>query len=204
MDADVLLEARNIHKAFGRQQVLRGLDLTVRRGEIQGIVGENGSGKTTLLTILVGMRQPDVGGRVLTRGGLGYCPQRPLVFEQLTVLENFAFFAAAYGLRCWRGSADRLLERLRFEADAGKRVSAVSGGTRQKLNLALALLHDPALLLLDEPYSGFDWETYLLFWEEARELRARGCGLVVVSHLVYDRSLIDRRWTLSRGTLQCH
>ncbi len=59
-------------------------------------------------------------------------------------------------------------------------------------------------VLLDEPYSGFDWETYLLFWEEARALRARGCGLVVVSHLVYDRSLIDRRWTLSRGTLRCH
>ncbi len=202
MDSDALLEARDVYKAFGRRGVLAGVSLTVRRGEIQGIVGENGSGKTTLLRILVGMLAPDQ-GRISTRGGLGYCPQEPLVFERLTVLENLAYFAAAYGLRSWRASAERLLGRLRFERDAGTRVAEVSGGTRQKLNLALALLHEPALLLLDEPYSGFDWETYLLFWEEARALRTRGCGLVVVSHLVYDRSLIDRYSTLVGGELRC-
>jgi ABC-2 type transport system ATP-binding protein len=81
------------------------------------------------------------------------------------------------------------------------RVTEVSGGTRQKLNLALALLHEPALLLLDEPYAGFDWETYLLFWELARELRAAGCGLLVVSHLVYDARPFDRILTLARGRL---
>jgi ABC-type multidrug transport system ATPase subunit len=167
-----------------------------------GVVGENGSGKTTLLKILAGLVRPDKGERVV-RGRLGYCPQDPLVFERLTVTENLAYFAAAYGLREWRPRAMDLLGLLRFEAHANTLAGLVSGGTRQKLNLALALLHDPDLLLLDEPYSGLDWETYLLFWSHARELRAHGKALLVVSHFVFDRGPLDRLWELREGKLQC-
>ncbi len=79
----------------------------------------------------------------------------------------------------------------------------LSGGTQQKLNLALALLHDPQLLILDEPYSGFDWETYLQFWDLALQFREAGKGILIVSHLIYDRKQFDVVCTLEKGVLSC-
>jgi len=200
--SETLLEARNLFKSFVGRPVLAGLDLSLSGAEIVGVGGENGTGKTTLLRILAGLLKPDAGER-LTRGRLGYCPQEPLVFDRLTVSENLTFFAAAYGLRDGDPVAGDLLRRFRFEAQAQQLVATVSGGTRQKLNLVLALLHDPDVLLLDEPYSGFDWESYLQFWDHARELRERGKALLVVSHLVHDRERYDRVLDLRGGRLQC-
>ena len=85
--------------------------------------------------------------------------------------------------------------------DVYKPVGALSGGTRQKLNLTLALMHDPSVLLLDEPYQGFDWETYLHFWDLVVDLRERGCAVLVISHLVFDRERFDCLYHLARGTL---
>ncbi len=200
--AGALLEVRGVVKAFKGRKVLTGLDLTVERGRTVGIIGENGSGKTTLLKLLVGLLRPD-GGDMSIAGRVGYCPQDPLVFQHLTVRENFAFFAAAYGLRSWIDPMAELLRCFRFESSETMLVSEVSGGTRQKLNLCLALLHDPDLLLLDEPYSGFDWETYLEFWSNVRELKAQGKGLLVVSHFIYDRGRLDDIYDLRDGRLQC-
>jgi ABC-type multidrug transport system ATPase subunit len=196
-----LLEARRLSKSFAGRRVLAGVDLTVSAGEIVGVGGENGAGKTTLLLILAGLLRPDVGERVV-HGRFGYCPQEPLVFERLTVSENLAFFAAAYGLDGPRPAADELLRRFRFESQAHTLVAHVSGGTRQKLNLVLALLHDPDVLLLDEPYSGLDWEAYLQFWSLASELRERGKAVLVVSHLVHDRERYDRVLDLNDGGLR--
>jgi ABC-2 type transport system ATP-binding protein len=197
-----LLEAGSIFKSFSGRPVLTGLDLRVSGAEIVGVGGENGTGKTTLLRILAGWLKADAGERV-TRGSLGYCPQEPLVFERLTVTENLAFFAAAYGLRDWAPLAGELLRRFRFEEQGRHPVASVSGGTRQKLNLVLALLHDPDVLLLDEPCSGLDWEAYLEFWRLASEARERGKALLVVSHLVHDRERYDRVFDLRGGRLQC-
>jgi ABC-2 type transport system ATP-binding protein len=194
------LEVVDLHKAFGRNRVLRGASLTVRSGELVGVVGENGSGKSTLLEILVGRVGRDAGS-VQIRGRLGYCPQASLVFERLTVAENGRLFAAAYGLTDGPERLRRLAERYRFTRWLDTLVSDVSGGTRQKLNLALALLHDPEILVLDEPYAGFDWETYLVFWEHAATLRAGGCAILVVSHLLHDRERFDRVLTLADGVL---
>lgn len=94
-----------------------------------------------------------------------------------------------------------MLERLHFETDRKKLVSLLSGGTCQKLNLALALLHDPEVLVLDEPYAGFDWTTYQRFWELTHELREAGKTILVVSHLIYDRSQFDRILELREGRL---
>ncbi|MBW1880905.1 MAG: ABC transporter ATP-binding protein [Deltaproteobacteria bacterium] len=177
-----LLSVRDVTKAYRSNRVLRGSSLELCAGELVGVVGENGSGKSTLLEILVGRLGRD-GGEVELRGRVGYCPQRSLVFERLTVRENLRFFATAYGLEDWPTGLDALLARYRFEPYLDHLVREVSGGTRQKLNLALALLHDPDVVVLDEPYAGFD--------------------LLVVSHFLHDQGRFDRIYTLERGVMSC-
>jgi len=203
-----VVEVQNVAKSFGRRRVLLDVNFGLRHGEMAGIVGENGSGKSTLLKIIVGLLGPSA-GEVVVREKIGYCPQEMLVFETLTVHENFAYFAAAYGLGQEPGTdgwGDRerlLLSRFRFAPYRDMLVSNLSGGTRQKLNLSLAVLHEPGLLILDEPYSGFDWETYLHFWEYAAELRAAGAAVLVVSHFLYDRGKFDTVYKLQEGVLRC-
>jgi ABC-2 type transport system ATP-binding protein len=137
-----------------RTAVLRGASLEVRPGELVGLVGENGSGKSTLMEIIVGLLARD-GGTVTVPGRLGYCPQEPLLWDKLTVGEHFELFAEAYRMSRQQAltARDDLLGELGFEHYVDYRVEALSGGTRQKLNLALALMHEPELLLLDEPYA---------------------------------------------------
>ena len=200
--APPLLDVRHLGKRFGRHAVLEDVSLSVGRGELVGVTGENGAGKSTLLRIVAGRLSPDRGD-VRLQGRLGYCPQEPLVFKRLTVEENVACFAAAYGMASWRDGMGELLARYGFGAYLRALVRDLSAGTRQKLNLVLALLHQPELLLLDEPYAAFDWETYLLFWDHAEALRATGCGLLVVSHLIYDRARFDRVCALRAGRLSC-
>jgi ABC-type multidrug transport system ATPase subunit len=200
-----LIEARGIVKAYGRTSVLRGASFEVRPGEIVGIVGENGSGKSTLLRIVVGLLRPSA-GTVRLRGRLGYCDQEPLLFPLLTVAEHFRYFASAYGLRDarrWQDTKRMLLDRFGYARWEHTLVEHLSGGTRQKLNLSIALLHQPDLVVLDEPYLAFDWETYLRFWDHAAELRAAGRALVIVSHLAHDQARFDRLLALREGVLQC-
>ena len=183
-----------------RVDVLKGADLMVCPGELVGLVGENGSGKSTLMQIVVGMLDRDA-GRVVRLGQLGYCPQIPMLWDKLTIDEHFVLFGRAYGMddeERERAVAD-LLDELQFERYRGYRVEDLSGGTRQKLNLALALMHDPTLLLLDEPYSGFDWETYLRFWEMSERRRDGGMGILIVSHFLTERERLDRVYELREG-----
>lgn len=183
-------------------EVLRGASLEVRAGELVGLVGENGSGKSTLMQIIVGLQGRDA-GTVTRPDRFGYCPQVPLLWDALTVHEHVVLFSEAYGLAedATRRSEDALLGELGFNRYRDVRVSELSGGTRQKLNLTLALLHDPVLLLLDEPYAGFDWETYTRFWEMSERRRADGMGILVVSHLQSERSRLTRLYTLRGGVL---
>jgi ABC-type multidrug transport system ATPase subunit len=203
-----VLRVEEVTKSFHRGppwhrrtvEVLRGASLGVRAGELVGLVGENGSGKSTLMQIVVGLLARDAGA--LDRPErLGYCPQYPLLWEKLTVAEHFELFAQAYDLTTAAAerSRDALLDELRFPGYVGYRIEELSGGTRQKLNLALALLHEPRLLLLDEPYSGFDWETYLRFWEMAERRRRDGMGILIVSHLLAERDRLTRIYELRAG-----
>jgi ABC-type multidrug transport system ATPase subunit len=183
-----------------RVEVLRGVSLEVRPGELVGLVGENGSGKSTLMQIIVGLLRRD-GGALRVPGRLGYCPQQPLLWDKLTVAEHFELFAQAYRLdqASANTSRDSLLDEFGFARYLDRRVEELSGGTRQKLNLALALMHEPTLLLLDEPYSGFDWETYTRFWEMAEHRRESGMGILVVSHLLAERERLTRIYELRDG-----
>jgi len=205
---DAVLRAEGIEKGFRRGvpprrrriEVLEGASLEVRRGELVGLVGENGSGKSTLMKIVVGLLARDA-GNVERDGKLGYCPQVPLLWEKLTVDEHFELFARAYELapEAAESAASGLLDELQFDRYRAYRIEELSGGTRQKLNLALALMHGPDLLLLDEPYSGFDWETYLRFWEMSERRRDEGMGILIVSHFLAERERLDRIFELRDG-----
>ena len=186
---------------FGRSTaVLTGADIEVRAGEIVGIVGENGSGKSTLMKILVGVLDHDT-GTVERTGTVGWCPQDPLLYDRLTVSETFRLFGAGYGMSREEIDAakQRLADELDFEQYLDYRVDQLSGGNRQKINLSVALMHDPDVLMLDEPYTGFDWETYLRFWDMAQDLANDGTAVVMISHLIEERSRLDRVYEVRDG-----
>ncbi len=192
-----ILRVQNIHKAFGRRKVLQGVDFEVTPGSLVGIVGENGAGKSTLLKILAGELRPSQ-GRVFRYGALGYCPQQVVLNDALSVSQHLDYFRAAYGINAL-DRADELIERLGFASYRKAVVGTLSGGTKQKLNLTLALMHQPNVLLLDEPYQGFDWETYLHFWDLTSELRDQGCAVLVISHLFFEQKRFDCLYQLRQG-----
>ena len=194
------MEVRDVRHAYGRREVLRGLDLDLRPGVLAGIVGENGAGKSTLLKILSGELRP-LGGTVRHEGRFGYCPQDVVVNEALTVRQHLEFFRVARGLSDLR-HAGQVMDALRLSEYVDERAGLLSGGTRQKLNLTLALMHDPQVVLLDEPYQGFDWETYQRVWDLAARLRETGRSVLVVSHLAYDAERLDELWRLQGGVLR--
>ncbi|MBF6558594.1 MAG: ATP-binding cassette domain-containing protein [Acidimicrobiales bacterium] len=145
------------------------------------------------MKILVGALETDA-GRVQVSGRIGYCPQEPLLYERLTCDEHLELFGVAYQLTpdASTTAAESLYESLGFGRWRDSQVAELSGGTRAKLNLALALLADPDVLLLDEPYAGFDWDTYQRFWELTAERRDAGRSVLVVSHFVTDHERFDR------------
>ncbi|MFD5420885.1 ABC transporter ATP-binding protein [Streptomyces sp. NPDC127069] len=193
------MEVTGVYHGYGSRHVLRGIDLKLPLGRLVGIVGENGAGKSTLLRILCGELRPNQ-GTVRHRGRFGYCPQQAILNDALTVRQHLMYFRSAYGLANLR-HAEAIMEELRLGAYADERAGLLSGGTRQKLNLTLALMHDPEVLLLDEPYQGFDWDTYQRFWDLADRLRTAGRSVLVVSHLAYDTERLDELWRLDDGTL---
>lgn len=205
---EALLSASGIVKSYTRGiwprrrslKVLRGADVVLRPGEIVGLVGENGSGKSTLMKILVGSIDRDA-GQVEKTGILGYCPQDPILYERLTCNEHFQLFGRAYGMASGEVETARndIYETLGFGEWRDSRVEELSGGTRAKLNLGLALLPDPDLLLLDEPYAGFDWDTYQRFWKLTRERRDAGRALLIISHFTTDADRFDRIYDLVDG-----
>jgi len=171
-------------------------------GSLKGIVGENGAGKTTLMKIIVGRWKADK-GKIKVNGKIGYCPQKVLLFSHLTVDENFRYFSAAYGIgkKNFLINRDALMEQFNFKAFRKEKFENLSGGTQQKLNLSIALLHQPDLLVLDEPYNGFDWDTYLRFWDYTGTLRKRGCTILIVTHLVTEKERFDTIYNLENGYL---
>ncbi|BCY12934.1 ATP-binding cassette domain-containing protein [Actinoplanes sp. L3-i22] len=188
----VLLSLAGVGKRFRRRAVLQDVDLTVRGGEVAAVVGANGCGKSTLLRICAGLTRPDSGTVHRTRR-VGYVPQDGGTAGWLTADEHFTLFGAAAGVvpRRARSTGAHLAAKLAWRPERAQRAQQLSGGTRQKLNLVLGQLHAPDLLLLDEPYQGFDQGTYLDFWRQVHAWRDAGRAVVVVTHLLHDLTSVD-------------
>ena len=198
----MILKVENIAKAFGKNKVLQNVSFEMDPSSLYGIVGENGSGKSTLLKIIVGEWKSD-SGKIAVFDRVGYCPQKALLFSQLTIDEHFRYFAAAYGIEKEElvRRSESLMDYFNFKKFEKEKIANLSGGTQQKLNLAIALLHQPKLLILDEPYNGFDWDTYLRFWDYTYQLRKEGCAILVITHLLTDKKQFDKVYNLEQGQL---
>jgi ABC-2 type transport system ATP-binding protein len=203
MDTTTALEATGLSKRYGRRTVLDGASFHVVRGEAVAVIGENGAGKTTLLRLCAGLLRGD-SGTITRHGRVGYCPQEPGVVDLLTAEQHVVLFGAAAGLS--RAEARRrgrgLLESFGFPSAERAVAKDLSGGSRQKLNLVLALLADPTVLLLDEPYQGFDMGSYVDFWAHVDQWRAEGKAVVVVTHLLTELKRVDRVVEVGGGAVR--
>jgi ABC-type multidrug transport system ATPase subunit len=178
-----VIAARALEKRFGEKEVLHGVDLQLPRGGFLLVTGRNGSGKSTLLRLFAGLLAPSRGELTVAveRGRIGYVGHEPLVYRQLTALENLDLYGRLYRVPERRERIGMLLERYGLWAARHERAGAFSRGMEQRLALCRALLHDPDLVLLDEPYSGLDREgTELLDAELAQLATTR--TLAVSSH----------------------
>ncbi len=201
MSGSAYLRCAGVTKSFRRTSVLRGADLEVARGESVAIVGENGSGKSTLLGVCAGTIRPDAGS-VVRPDRVGLCPQVPGLVELLTISDHVQL--AAGGTEDPKAASGRVLDLLAalgLDAQLKMTASELSGGQRQKLNVALAIADDPQLLLLDEPYQGFDHGSYLNLWELIERWTTESRAVVVITHLLAEGDRVDRVLTMSDGVL---
>jgi len=187
------IDVRSLNKRFGDKHVVKNVSLQVRRGEIFGFLGPNGSGKTTTIRMMCGLLTPDSGSgtclgydilrdSVQIKRRVGYMTQRFSFWEDLTIRENLDFVARMYGLGDRRKRVNGALGELGLAARANQLAGTLSGGWKQRLALAACLLHDPELLLLDEPTAGVDPAARRDFWEELHLLSARGISVLVSTH----------------------
>lgn len=206
-----MIEFRGVTKRFGATDVLRGVDLRVPRGRVMGLVGPNGAGKTTLIKLLLGLAHPTsgevrLGGTNVAEGEayraqLGYMPQIARFPENLTAAELFAMIR---GLRpAGTPIDDEMIARFGLAEYLGKPLRVLSGGTRQKVNAALALLFRPAVLVLDEPTSGLDPLSSAMLKDKIAACRAAGATVLVTSHIMSElEELCDDVAFLLDGTVR--
>jgi heme exporter protein A len=178
-----VIAARALGRSFGEKRVLRDLDLDVARGETVLVTGPNGSGKSTLLALCAGLLAPTAGTLEVDaeRGDVGYLAHEPLVYRELSPLENLDLYGRLYRVPERRERIGMLLERYGLWESRRQRVGSFSRGMQQRLALCRTLLHEPALLLLDEPYAGLDEEGAALLDRELDELGA-GRTLLLATH----------------------
>jgi ABC-2 type transport system ATP-binding protein len=182
-DAPPLLEAVELRKSYGGREALRGVSLDVHGGELVACIGPNGAGKTTLLTILAGIQRPD-SGSVSAEGDAGWVPQQPALYGKLSVAENLRLFARLERVVDVEGAVTRMLAETGLAERADDQVSKLSGGNRQRVNVAIGLLSAPPLLLLDEPSTALDPAQRERLWRFVCALAERGTSVVYSTHAV--------------------
>ncbi|EEW24182.1 ABC transporter ATP-binding protein [Rhodobacter ferrooxidans] len=193
MTAEMAISVRGLTKRFGPRTVVDRFDMDVPRGAIYGFLGPNGSGKTTTIRMMCGLLTPDggsgtcLGHDILTQSQqikeqVGYMTQRFSLYEDLTIRENLDFIARMFRMKDRKARVDAALADLGLADRAGQLAGTLSGGWKQRLSLASCMLHDPQLLLLDEPTAGVDPKARRDFWDEIRRLAARGVTVLVSTH----------------------
>ena len=210
-----LLKVKALSKAYHGRRVVQDVSLNVSRGEIVGLLGPNGAGKTTTFYMAVGLIRPDEGkvfleGRDLThmamcqraRSGIGYLAQEPSVFRKLTVQQNVLAILETLDLtkRERLSRADALLNELGIAHVAKQKAYTLSGGERRKLEIARALVREPAVMMLDEPFSGVDPIAVGDIQNIVRRLREKGLGILITDHNVRETlAVVDRAYLLYEG-----
>lgn len=209
---NAVIRTEGLRKQFGALRAVDGLDLTIPAGQIYGLLGPNGSGKTTLIRLLLGLLRPTSGRAVIldavmpdkpVLSQIGYMTQASALYEELTARDNVAFFAAMYGARepIGRGRIDEVLGLVDLADRANTQAHTLSGGMKQRLSLACAIVHRPRLLLLDEPTVGVDPQLRATFWDYFRRLAAEGVTIVVSSHVMDEAERCDRLGFMRQGRL---
>ncbi len=202
-DAPEALRVEALSKAYGARRALQDVSFSAAPGELLAIIGPNGAGKTTLLQILAGALAPTTGSVSLDRGEVGWVPQQPAIYSKLSVRENLRLFARLEKVADVGGAVDRMLDQAGLSDRAGDAVGTLSGGNQQRVNVAVGLLGDPAVLLLDEPSSSLDPRQRERLWEFVSAL-ARDSGTTVVysTHNVAEAERhADRLLVLADGEL---
>jgi ABC-2 type transport system ATP-binding protein len=196
------LAARGVTRRFGERVALRDVAFEVSPGELVAIIGPNGAGKTTLLSILAGIQAPDAGAVELPSGGVGWVPQQPALYTKLSVAENLRLFARLEKVADPDAAVARMLEQADLVARAGDEVGTLSGGNRQRVNIAIGLVADPAVLLLDEPSTALDPRQRERLWQFVGGLTERGTSIVYSTHIVQEAErYADRVLVLADGEL---
>ena len=214
-DGDVAIDVQGLTKRYGARTVVDGLTMQVRRGEIYGFLGPNGSGKTTSIRMMCGLLTPDAGsGRTLgldvvreagaIKKRVGYMTQRFGLYEDLTIRENLDFIARVYGVEPRGERVGRALEQLGLAQRAAQLAGGLSGGWKQRLALAACMLHEPELLLLDEPTAGVDPGARRDFWNEIHALAAAGITVLVSTHYMDEAERCHRLGYIAYGRLLAH
>jgi ABC-type multidrug transport system ATPase subunit len=208
--SELVIDVHDLQKSFGTHKVVYGLNLRVAAGEVCGFLGANGSGKTTTIRMLCGLLTPDGGsGSCLgldivsdaprIRRQVGYMTQRFSLYEDLTVFENLDFVARVYQLRDRRQKVQNILERMGLAGRTDQLAGHLSGGWRQRLALAACVLHEPKLLLLDEPTAGVDAEARREFWDLIHDMAGDGLTTLVSTHYMDEAERCERIVYLSDG-----
>jgi ABC-2 type transport system ATP-binding protein len=209
---DFVIDVTGVTKRFGEKTVVNAIDLQVRRGEIYGFLGPNGSGKTTFIRMLCGLLTPDggsgtcLGYDLLTQQAaikrhVGYMTQRFSYYEDLSIRENLDFIARIYDVPNRAAAVERSLDRLGLKNRSHQLAGQLSGGWKQRLALAACLIHEPQLLLLDEPTAGVDPKARRDFWDEIHQLAADGLTVLITTHYMDEAERCHRLAYLAYGNL---
>jgi ABC-2 type transport system ATP-binding protein len=204
-----VLNIEKLSKSYGKRQVLRELDLHIQPGEVYGLLGPNGAGKTTTINILCNLLQPDRGiikinGQPIsqaTKHLVGVAPQENLLYKTLSCQENLNFYARVYGLTAQqrKQQVEASLAAVNLLDRAKSPVETLSGGMQRRVNIAVALVHQPKLLILDEPTTGLDVEARYEIWDLIKRLKSQGMTILLTTHLLDEAERLCQRIGILKG-----